>query len=416
MARAGVLIDRDGVINTMVLHPEHGTVDSPATPEELELLPGSGRAVARLNALDLPVAVVSNQPGLAKGRFSEVLLGAVTTEMHRLLGEQGAHVDGVYLCQHHPSALLAAWRVECDCRKPLPGLLRQAAAGLDLDLAASYVIGDGVTDIAAGAAVGATTVLVGPRKLYVDHALDAYGVWPDHFVADLAGAVSLIEDREHPRAMVAPTQYTTSSQDAASPAEDYVDRYLRETHAVTDGLDRGQIEATVDLLVRLKETGGRLFFVGVGGGAGHASHAVNDFRKIAGIESYTPSDNVSELTARINDDAWESAYARWLEGSRLCEKDLLFVLSVGGGDRERGISANLVAAMDLAKERGASVCGVVGRDGGHCAEVADACIVIPVISADTITPHTEGFQAVVWHLLVTHPRVLQHEMKWESSV
>lgn len=414
MTRRGVLIDRDGVINAMVLDPDHGTVDSPATPAEFALLPGAGRAVARLNALDLPVAVVSNQPGLAKGRFSTELLEAVTDRMHELLAAEGAHVDAVYLCQHHPSALVEQWRTTCDCRKPLPGLLHQAADGLQLDLPTSYMIGDGISDIAAGLAVGTTTVLVGPRKLYVDHALSEAGLWPDHFASDLPQAVSLIENKEKLRAMATPA--TMSDPAATPPGTDYVDRYLRETHSITDGLDRGQIEATVELLVRLKQQGGRLFFVGVGGGAGHASHAVNDFRKIAGIESYTPTDNVSELTARINDDSWETSYARWLEGSRICQRDLLFVFSVGGGDRERGISTNLVAAMDYAKSKGAGICGVVGRDGGHCARVGDACIVVPVVSPDTITPHTEGFQAVVWHMLVSHPRVLANEMKWESSV
>ncbi len=413
MGRPGVLLDRDGVINKLVLHPELGTVDSPATPDEFELLPGTGEAIARLNALHLPVAVVSNQPGLAKGRFSEALLSAVGTKMHGLLAEQGARVDAAYVCRHHPSAVVEQWRTACECRKPAPGLLMQAAEELDLDLTLSYMVGDGVSDVVAGAAVGATTILIGPRKLYVDHALQEHGAWPDHFAATLSDAVTIVENEESARLMT--TLHTVDPKSAAG-SGDYVDRFLRETHRVVDGLDRAQIEATVELLVRVRDRGGRLFFLGVGGGAGHASHAVNDFRKIAGIESYTPSDNVSELTARINDDDWETAYSAWLEGSRLCERDLIFVFSVGGGDRERGISTNLVRAMDLAKARGAGVCGVVGRDGGHCAQVADACIVIPVISDDTITPHTEGFQAVVWHLLVTHPRVLAHEMKWESSV
>lgn len=411
MGRPGVLLDRDGVINKMILHPEFGTVDSPATPEEFELIPGAGEALASLNRLGLPVAVVSNQPGLAKGRFSAELLEAVDDAMQHQLAAHGAHLDGIFLCRHHPVAVIDRWRAKCDCRKPAPGLLWQAAAELDLDLTQSYMLGDGVSDIVAGAAVGTRTILIGPRKLYVDHALQEHGVWPDHFAEHLGEAVELVEKGISERTMssIAPSATTPTTSD-------YVDRFLRETHAVVDGLDRNQIEATVDLLVGVRERGGRLFFLGVGGGAGHASHAVNDFRKIAAIESYTPTDNVSELTARINDESWETSYTRWLEGSRLNERDLVFIFSVGGGDRERGISTNLVSAMDLAKARGAGVCGVVGRDGGHCARVADACIVIPVVSSDTITPHTEGFQAVVWHLLVTHPRVLAHGMKWESAV
>ena len=411
MGRPGVLLDRDGVINKMILHPDFGTVDSPGTPEEFELIPGAGEALASLNRLGLPVAVVSNQPGLAKGRFSAELLEAVDAVMHRQLAAHGAHLDGVFLCRHHPAAVVDRWRASCDCRKPAPGLLRQAAAELDLDLTESYMIGDGVSDIVAGAAVGTRTILIGPRKLYVDHALLEHGVWPDHFAEHLGEAVGLVEEgiRHQTMSSTAPSATTPMTSD-------YVDRFLCETHAVVDGLDRNQIEATVDLLVGVRARGGRLFFLGVGGGAGHASHAVNDFRKIAAIESYTPTDNVSELTARINDESWETSYTRWLEGSRINERDLVFIFSVGGGDRERGISTNLVSAMDLAKARGAGVCGVVGRDGGHCARVADACIVIPVVSPDTITPHTEGFQAVVWHLLVTHPRVLAHDMKWESAV
>ena len=166
----------------------------------------------------------------------------------------------------------------------------------------------------------------------------------------------------------------------------------------------------------MREQGGRLFFVGVGGGAGNAGHAVNDFRKIAGIESYAPTDNASELTARINDDGWGSSVARWLEGSRLRAGDVVFVFSVGGGDLEKNISANIVQALQLAQRVGARIVGIVGRDGGYTAKVADAAVVIPTVSADTVTPHTEAFQAVVWHLIVSHPALKRHEMKWESVV
>jgi D-sedoheptulose 7-phosphate isomerase len=152
----------------------------------------------------------------------------------------------------------------------------------------------------------------------------------------------------------------------------------------------------------------------VGGGAGHASHAVNDFRKICGIESYAPTDNVSELTARINDDGWDTAYVNWLRGSKLSKDDMIFVFSVGGGNLEKGISVNIVNSLKFGKEAGAKICGVVGRDGGYTASVADACVVIPPVNSETITPHTEGFQAIVWHLLVSHPELQKYEMKWES--
>ncbi|MFP5265421.1 MAG: SIS domain-containing protein [Blastocatellia bacterium] len=195
----------------------------------------------------------------------------------------------------------------------------------------------------------------------------------------------------------------------------YVTQYIEEAGEVLRRIDVGAVDRMVARLVELRERGGRLFALGVGGGAGHASHAVNDFRKICGIESYAPTDNVSELTARINDDGWESSFAGWLRGSRLSPADMVFVFSVGGGDLGRNISSNLVRALQEAKRVGATICGVVGRDGGYTAQVADACVLIPVVNPSTITPHTEAFQAVVWHLLVSHPRLRHSEMKWEST-
>jgi D-sedoheptulose 7-phosphate isomerase len=194
----------------------------------------------------------------------------------------------------------------------------------------------------------------------------------------------------------------------------YAQQYIEEAGKILNQIGVDAIERTVDLLVALRERGGRLFVLGVGGGAGHASHAVNDFRKICGIEAYTPTDNVSELTARINDDGWETSFANWLRGSRLSARDMVLVFSVGGGDQERRISVNLVRALEEAKAVGAAVCGVVGRDGGYTARIADACVVIPVVNPSTVTPHTEGFQSVVWHLIVSHPKLKSSEMKWES--
>jgi len=194
----------------------------------------------------------------------------------------------------------------------------------------------------------------------------------------------------------------------------YVAQYIQEAKEILSLVDQSAIERTVDLLVDLRDRSGRLFLLGVGGGAGHASHAVCDFRKIAHIEAYSPSDNVSELTARINDEGWESCYANWLRGCRLNNKDIVFVFSVGGGDARKNISANLVSALDYAREVGATICGVVGRDGGYTAQVADACVLIPVVNSLTLTPHTESFQAMIWHLLVSHPRLRIAEMKWES--
>jgi len=196
--------------------------------------------------------------------------------------------------------------------------------------------------------------------------------------------------------------------------DEYIARYVEEAQKVAAGLDAAELERMVALVSTVRAEGGRIFFIGVGGGAGNASHAVNDFRKIAGIECYTPADNVSELTALINDEGWEGVFVSWLKTSRLNPRDAVFVFSVGGGSESKRISVNVVEALRHAQEVGARILGVVGRDGGFTKEVADACIVIPTMSEDTITPHTEAFQAVVWHLVVSHPLVLQHQMKWES--
>jgi len=195
----------------------------------------------------------------------------------------------------------------------------------------------------------------------------------------------------------------------------YSEKYLRDSCKIASLIDANQVESIAGLLVQLRARGGRLFFLGVGGGAGHASHAVNDFRKIAGIEAYTPTDNVSELTARVNDDGWDTVFANWLRVSRLNGKDMVFVFSVGGGDLARNISPNLVRALEYAREVKATICGVVGRDGGYTAKVADGCVIVPIIDPEGITPHTEAFQAVIWHLLVSHPTLQANAMKWEST-
>lgn len=193
----------------------------------------------------------------------------------------------------------------------------------------------------------------------------------------------------------------------------HTDAFLDASAEVIRRIDRSAIDAVVDELIALRSRDGRLFIVGSGGGAGHASHAVCDFRKLGGFEAYAPSDNVAELTARINDDGWESSYAEWLRGSRICDRDLLLVFSVGGGDVEMKVSLNLVRCIDLARTVGARVCGIVGRDGGYTAQVADACVIVPT-TAESVTAQTESFQALLWHLLVSHPDLQQAAMKWES--
>ncbi len=195
----------------------------------------------------------------------------------------------------------------------------------------------------------------------------------------------------------------------------FADKFLAEAADIVARLDRATLEKAANMIAALRVTGGRLFILGVGGSAANASHAVNDFRKIAGIEAYAPTDNVSELTARTNDEGWATVFESWLKTSKLQARDVVLVFSVGGGDIEQNVSPNLVAALKLAKSVGAKIIGVVGRDGGYTAKVADACVLIPVVNPVHVTPHSEAFQAVVWHLLVSHPAVKVEQTKWEST-
>jgi len=194
----------------------------------------------------------------------------------------------------------------------------------------------------------------------------------------------------------------------------YVQQHLEESSQIINRLEIAALEKMVSLIVELRARSGRIFFLGVGGSAANCSHAVNDFRKIAGIEAYAPTDNVSELTARTNDDGWSSIFVEWLKISRLSANDMVFVFSVGGGDLAKNISPNLVSALQFAKQNGARIIGVIGRDGGYTAQVADACVIIPTVNPENMTPHTEAFQAIIWHLLVSHPAIKAVPTKWES--
>jgi D-sedoheptulose 7-phosphate isomerase len=194
----------------------------------------------------------------------------------------------------------------------------------------------------------------------------------------------------------------------------FTEQYLQETQKVVAGLNPAHIESAVTQLAAVRERGGRLFILGVGGSAANASHAVNDFRKICGFEAYAPTDNVSELTARTNDEGWATVLSEWLKGSRLGAKDGLLIFSVGGGNLEKNVSPNLVSAIQLAKQVGASIVGIVGRDGGYTAKEAHACVIVPTVNPDHVTPHSEAFQAVVWHLFVSHPALKVNRTKWEG--
>ncbi len=195
---------------------------------------------------------------------------------------------------------------------------------------------------------------------------------------------------------------------------EYINAYLDEVKAIAERLDRDEINRAIEVLQKVRSEKGRLFILGVGGGAGHASHAVNDFRKLTGMEAYAPTDNVSELTARANDDGLHTIFSNWLIGSNLNSKDGILIFSVGGGNLEKNVSASLVEALKLAKQVGAKVIGVVGRDGGYTKQVADACILVPVVNPENVTPQTEAFQAVIWHLIVSHPKFRSQKGKWES--
>ncbi|HEX5426297.1 MAG TPA: HAD-IIIA family hydrolase [Candidatus Acidoferrales bacterium] len=412
MPRSAVFLDRDGVINSYVYDAEFGTVDSPAHPDQFVLTSGAAEAIAKLNQQKVLVVVVSNQPGIAKGKFSRSLLEDVTEKMNREVQRANGHLDGVYYCLHHPEGTIEEYRVVCDCRKPKPGLLLQAAQELQIDLAQSYMVGDGVVDILAGRQAGARTLFVGPDRGYVLSELERQNAWPNAIVSNLSEAAELICRTQNGHN--GHFQNVHRKSNTSSGLASYSNQYLQEAAEILKVLDQDSIERMADLLLELRERGGRLFLLGVGGGAGHASHAACDFRKIAGIEAYAPSDNVSELTARVNDEGWDTCYVNWLRGSRLNAKDMVLVFSVGGGDVTKNVSANLVRALEHAKQIGTTITGVVGRDGGFTRQVADACSLIPTVNPATITPHTEAFQALVWHLLVSHPKLKAAEMKWES--
>jgi D-sedoheptulose 7-phosphate isomerase len=398
--RPCVFLDRDGVVNAMVYHSDFGLVDSPANAAEVRLLPGVATAIDRLRAAGFLVVIVSNQPGAAKGKTSALQLEAVDAEVHRQLAAHGAAVDAVYLCLHHPGGVLAELATDCACRKPRPGLLLRAAADYGVALDRSFMVGDGVTDVAAGRAAGVRTVFLGTWKPYIAAALEEDG-WPDIVAADLPAAVNWILNLRATKGE--PVQSDT-----------FIEGYLAQASAILAELPHEHIAHVVNLMVALKRRRGRLFILGSGGGAAHAGHAVNDFRKLAGIEAYSPSDNVAELTARVNDDGWAAAYAGWLRASRIGPEDMVMVISVGGGDIALNLSPNLVRALELAKDVGAATCGVVGRDGGATADLADACIRIPMLDRTLVTPHTEGLQSVVLHLLISHPQLQETPATWEA--
>lgn len=373
--RPAAFFDRDGVLNRAV--QRDGQWVSPRDLADFALCDGIAAAARTLREDGHLIFVVTNQPDVARGLMSAETLAAMNAQVIDAL-----RPDEIWSCLHDEAD-------NCICRKPRPGALIRLSRRWDADLSRSVMIGDTHKDVGAGRAAGVRTIL-----LDRDYNRDVVADFRAMDIGEAAQLAVQIAQGKEERSM------------------DHINEFFRNATQIIETLDRSRCEQMVRLLVDIRARGGRVFFIGSGGGAGHASHAVNDFRKIAGIECYAPTDNVSELTARINDDGWDSSYANWLKVSRIGPKDAVFVFSVGGGNAAKNISMNLVRAMQLAKEVGASVLGIVGRDGGYAAEAGDAVLVIPNLG--DVTAQVESFQAVVWHMLVSHPRLLANQMKWES--
>ena len=380
------------MLNALVVDREQGTVDSPLHPNQVELLDGVAIAVKKLNDLGFDLKIVSNQPAVAKGKTTPENLTWTHRRVLELVMAEGGIIESSHICFHRAED-------DCACRKPKTQLLQDALAGLSPSLLAqSWMVGDGLTDIEAGQRMSLNTAYLGPERCDHQKALEQRNLKPTQFFKSLRNFADWLSVR-------------TPGVSAMT----FTQTFLDETATLVRALPGAAIENMALGLARTRDRGGRLFILGVGGSAGHASHAVNDFRKICGFEAYAPTDNVSELTARVNDEGWDTVFVEWLKTSRLNSKDALLIFSVGGGDRERNISVGLVRALELAVERGASSYGVVGKEGGFTRRVANETVVIPPLFADRITPHTEGLAAVVWHLLVSHPALKIKATKWEST-
>lgn len=385
-----VILDRDGVLNRMVVNPDHGLIDSPLHPDQVEILPEVAESLKALTECGYVLAVATNQPAAAKGKTSKSNLIATHEKVLHLAQSKGGKISLDKICFHRSED-------RCNCRKPNIQMLQEISQELGFkDKSKIWMIGDGATDILAGSRYGVQTAFLGPKKLDAIRVFDELGCRPDFWADGLRDFV----------------QFILSGGEEME--QEFTKLYLQESHRIIDELSVLDIESVANGLAQARDKGGRLFILGVGGSAGHASHAVNDFRKICNFEAYSPTDNVSELTARINDEGWDGCFSEWLKGSRINEKDAVLVFSVGGGNAEKNVSMNLVRALQTAKEVKASIYGITGKDGGFTKTAANACVVIPVVSDDRITPHTEGFCAVVWHLLVSHPALKKQKTKWES--
>lgn len=370
--KKALFLDRDGILNKVVIR--NGIVSSPRLLTEFEIIGEAIKVVETAKTLGYMRIVVTNQPDIERKKMDVSEL----EKIHKTLNKTFL-LDDILVCTSSDNSDFR--------RKPNPGMLFEAAEKFNINLGNSFFLGDSNKDIIAGKKAGVKTIL-----LQTDYNVDVHGI-ADYNINALS-EVNILFRRE---------QMSFSS------------KYLEQAKQIAESIDASAIERMAQVLKKTRDEGGRLFLVGSGGGAGHASHATCDFRKLGGFEAYCPMDNVSELSARINDDGWDSSVANYLKGSKINSKDCIFVFSVGGGNEEKNISTNLVNAVKLAKEVGAKVIGVVGKDGGYTAKSSDACLIVPTIDASLITPHTESFQALVWHLLVSHPDLQLNPTKWEST-
>jgi D-sedoheptulose 7-phosphate isomerase len=381
-----VFLDRDGVINPLVYNPKTDEFESPHTPADFSIYPHVATALQRLKQLGFINIVVSNQPSYAKGKTSLENIQAIERLLFEFSETNGRLIDEYYYCYHHPQSIVPEFGISCRCRKPGTLHLENAIQKYDLDTDRCYFIGDQDADVFCGKNMGVYTLkITNPAS-----EKKSGKAQPDNYAGDLVDAVNKIDAmRCHNRFI---------SKDVSMDYSDYIEKYLLETKKIAKIIDRKEIAKAATILSELKKKNGRLFVLGVGGSAANASHAVNDFRKIAGIEAYAPTDNVAELTARTNDDGWESTFNQWLTISRLNDNDALLILSVGGGSSHT--SLNIKMAIDCALEKRAKIIAIVSRDGGYSRQKADACILIPVVDDARITPHAEGWQGVIWHCLV----------------
>lgn len=366
-----VFLDRDGILNRVV--QRDGRVTAPWNFNEFQIIEDAEKIVEFARSEGYLTIVATNQPDISHGRLDPKDLARMNQNI-----KEKFKVDAIEVCTSSDNSEPR--------RKPNPGMLQDASQKFNIILNESYFIGDSAKDIQAGKTAGVKTIL-----LQTDYNREIHGT-ADFNCNSFNDILQILKKQS------------------------FSANYLNQVKQIVDKIDPQDIENMVSVLAGVRDSGGRLFLIGSGGGAGNASHATCDFRKLCGFEAYCPTDNISELTARINDDGWDSSLANYLKGSKLRANDCLMVFSVGGGSAEKNISANLVKAMQYAQEVKAKIVAVIGRDGGYSAKVANACLVVPTVDNQLITPHTESFQAVAWHLIISHPALQINRTKWESSV